>query len=46
MDSSSLHRNYESMQANGVVHGVKWMSAGNDGMVKVGSLHYLLLCFV
>ena len=35
MGLSFLYYHYESMQANGDVHGVKWMSIGNDRMVKI-----------
>jgi len=38
---SFLYRYYEGMQVNGV-HGVKWMSVGNDGMVKMVSLYHTL----
>jgi len=39
---SFLYRYYEGIQVNGVVHGVKWMSVGNDGMVKMVSLYHTL----
>ena len=37
---------YESMQGNGVMHGVKWMSVGNDEMVKMVFLYLIYSCFV
>jgi len=39
MVMSSLRHQYGSMQANGVIHGEKWMSVGSDGMSKMISLY-------
>ena len=38
MVMSFLH-GYGSMQANGIPHGEKWTSVGNDGMSKMASLY-------
>ena len=39
MGLSFLYHHYGSMQVKGVMHGVKWASAGNDRMVKMVSLY-------
>jgi len=31
------------MQGNEIVHGVKWMSLGNYGMVKMVSLYFIII---
>ena len=36
---SVLYHHYRSMQGNRVIYGMQWMSAGNDGMVKMVSLY-------
>ena len=38
---SFLYHRYGSMQANAVMHEVKWLSAGNDGTIKVVSLYFI-----
>ena len=32
MVMSFLYHRYGSIEANGVIHGEKWISVGNDGM--------------
>ena len=34
-----LYHRHGSMQANGVIHGAKWMSVRNHGMIKMVSLY-------
>lgn len=46
---SFLYYYYRSTQANGVIHGEKWMSMGGDGTSKIISLHniyILMFCIV
>ena len=38
-----LYDRHGSMQANGVIHGEKWMSMGNDEMSKMVSLYSRLI---
>ena len=42
MGFSFLYHHYESMQEDGVIHGVRWMSVGTDGMVKMVSLYSII----
>jgi len=39
-----FYRYYERIQEDGVMHGAKWMSVGNDRMVEMVSLYYISLC--
>ena len=41
--SSFFYRRYGSTQANGAIHGEKWMSVGSDGMSKMVSLFSIIL---
>ena len=34
-----IYHGYGSMQANGITHGEKWISVGNDGRSKMVSLY-------
>ena len=43
MDLSFLYH-YKCMQRNGVMHRMKWMSVGNDGMVKMVSIYSIYSC--
>ena len=45
MVMSFLYHRYWSMQANGVPHGEKWMSVGNNEMRKMISLYSILYCY-
>lgn len=39
MGKSFLYPYYESIPGDGVTHGMKWMSVGNNRMVKMVSLY-------